>query len=311
MGGHLDTIVGLASANHGVISSRDLRLAGLPRTTQADWVATGRLIRLGVRSFTLPGTPDTWLRGLAAAEADLDGKGFLAGRTGAALLGLDGFAAGPIEVLAERRHRGLRADVRLSTTELPLGRGDTVIVHGVRCLTAERLILDAPLFEFSRREVENAIDSALRLRLVSEQRLRTKVVDRHRHGINYGRSLLDALVDTGGHSRLERWTLAIIRRAGLPRPMLQKVYRDGTRIVARVDFQLGDLVVEVCGHGTHSSRQQLQADEQRRTELTRRGLRVVVFRYEDVRDRPGWVADQLLGLVTPPLSARCTESRAS
>jgi very-short-patch-repair endonuclease len=102
---------------------------------------------------------------------------------------------------------------------------------------------------------------------------------------------------------LERWTLALLREAGLPRPILQKTYRDGTRIVARVDFQIGDLVIEVCGHGFHSTRRQLQADEQRRTELMRRGLRVVVFRYEDVRDRPGWVTAQLHALLSGTLSA--------
>lgn len=294
----LHSIAGLASANHGVVSTRDLRRVGLARTTQSAWIAAGRLIRLGTHSFTLPGTVPTWARTAAAAQVDLDGRGYLAGRTGAVLLGLDGFESGPIEALAERRHRGMRADVRLATTDRRLDRGDTVLVDGLRCLTAERLILDSPLFGFTRRETENAIDSALRLRLVHEQRLRTKVIDRHRRGINHGRTLLDALVDAGGHSRLERWTLRIIREAGLPRPLLQLTYRDGQRIVARVDFQLGDLVVEVCGHGTHSSRRQLQADEQRRTELMRRGLRVVVFRYEDVRDRPAWVAAQLRFLTT-------------
>ena len=74
------------------------------------------------------------------------------------------------------------------------------------------------------------------------------------------------------------------------RPMLQKTYRDGTRIVARVDAYFpGGLVVEVSGHGTHASRRQLQIDAQRHTELTLRGLRVVTFTYEDVRDRPDWV----------------------
>ena len=64
-----------------------------------------------------------------------------------------------------------------------------------------------------------------------------------------------------------------------------------------MDFQIGDLVIEVNGHGTHSSRRQLQSDEQRRTELMRRGLRVVVFTYADVRDRPASVAAQLRGLL--------------
>ena len=70
-----------------------------------------------------------------------------------------------------------------------LDAGSTVTIDGFRCLTAERLILDAPLFDFSRAEIENAIDSAIRLRKVSEQRLRTKVIARHDRGINHGRVL--------------------------------------------------------------------------------------------------------------------------
>lgn len=124
------------------------------------------------------------------------------------------------------------------------------------------------------------------------------MVEQHHQGINRGRVLLDALVDSGGESRLERWFLRVIREAGLPRPTLQRTFRDSGRCVARVDAHFpGDLVVELAGHGTHSSRRQLQRDAQRHTELTLRGLRVLTFRYEDVRDRPRWVVARLVDAV--------------
>ena len=168
------------------------------------------------------------------------------------------------------------------------------MVHGFRCLTAERLIIESPLFGFTTAETENAIDSAIRLRLVAEQRLRTRVIREHSRGINGGRQLLDSLVDTGGESRLERWFLGIVRRAGISRPVLQKTYRDGSRILARVDAYFPEgLVVEVAGHGTHASRRQIQRDAHRRTELTLRGLRFITFTHNDVRDRPDWVIAQL------------------
>lgn len=161
-------------------------------------------------------------------------------------------------------------------------------------MTAERLIVESALFGFSVVETENAIDSAIRMRLVAEERLRDRVIREHSTAVNGSRRLLDALVDAGGESRLERWLLRIVREAGLPRPMLQKTYRDGTRVVARVDAYFpGGLVVEVAGHGTHATRRQRQIDAQRHTELTLRGLRVLTFTYEDVRDRPGWVIARL------------------
>ena len=295
------SIAALAAANHGVVSASDLLTYGVHRWLRDAWVERGLLWRSGSRSFVVAGAPSGWHRDLAVAGVDLAGRGWLAGRTAARLHGLDGFSLRTeIDVLVPRSQRSAVVAATVCSTGLPIGRGDTVVVDGFRCLTAERLILDSPLFGFSVAETENAIDSAIRLRRVSEQRLRTAVIARHRSGINGGRRLLEAMVDTGGESRLERWVLALVRRAGLPRPTLRKVHRDGTRIVARVDLQFGDdLVVEIAGHGTHSSRRQRQVDEQRRTELTLRGLRVITFTYDDVRDRPAWVVAQLRSALSP------------
>jgi hypothetical protein len=210
------------------------------------------------------------------------------------MYGLDDFAAATPEFLLPRAHRMFSTGGLVCSTSRPLTKADIVTVQGFKCLTAERLILESPLFGFTKAETENAIDSAIRLRLVAEQRLRTRVVREHCSGMNGSRRLLDSMVDAGGESRLERWFLKLVRQAGIARPTLQKVYRDGTRVVARVDAYFpGGLVVEVSGHGTHASRRQLQIDAQRRTELTLRGLRVMTFTYDDVRDRPAWVVGQL------------------
>jgi hypothetical protein len=288
------TIAARAAAFHGVVSAADLVTAGVNRELRDTWLSRGLMRRTGPRSFVVAGAPATWHRALAVATIDLGGRGFLAGRTGAQLHGLDGFDGNHVEALVPRSHRDIVVAATLASTALPLDRSSTVLIDGLRCLTAERLILDAPLFGFTKREVENAIDSAIRLKKLSEQRLRTRAIGRHSRGVNGSRILLEALVDGGGESRLERWALSLIRRAGLPPPALQVVHRDGTRIVARVDMQFGrDLVVEFAGHGTHSARHQRQVDEQRRTELTLRGVRVLTFTYDDVRDRPDWVVRQL------------------
>jgi very-short-patch-repair endonuclease len=85
-----------------------------------------------------------------------------------------------------------------------------------------------------------------------------------------------------------------VRLADLPRPELQRRYTDGARHIARVDAYFAPgLVVEVAGHGTHSSRRQQQIDAQRHTELVLRGERVLLFTYIDIRDRPDWVVARL------------------
>jgi hypothetical protein len=114
------------------------------------------------------------------------------------------------------------------------------------------------------------------------------------------RLVLDAMIDTGGESRLERWFLQLCRSAGLPRPHSQTTFRADECTIARVDFVFPDgLIVEVEGHATHSSRRQRQRDEERRTALTLQGERVIAFTYLDVRDRPDWVAAQLRRAVVP------------
>jgi len=287
-------VAALAANQHSVVSTEQLAALGITTSHRSKWEQNGLLNRVGKRSFAMAGSTSTFGRAVAAGLADLGGHGVVAGRAGARLYGLDDFGDAFAEFLLPRAHRMFTTSGLVCATGKPLTRADIVTVHGFKCLTAERLISESPLFGFTKAETENAIDSAIRLRLVAEQRLRSRVIRDHSRGMNGSRQLLDALVDSGGESRLERWFLQLVRQAGIRRPTVQKVYRDGTRTVARVDAYFpGGVVVEVSGHGTHASRRQLQADAQRRTELTLRGLLVLTFTYEDVRDRPSWVILQL------------------
>ena len=105
---------------------------------------------------------------------------------------------------------------------------------------------------------------------------------------------------SGGHSRLERAFLDLVRRAGLPKPSCQRIVRNGERFVARTDFAFDGtpLICEVAGHATHASRRQRQHDEQRRTELQLLGFVVLTFTYEDVVVEADWVLDVLRRVLT-------------
>ncbi len=294
MDARFGTIAAIAASQHSVVSLAQLECAGVTASLRHHWVHAGLLERLGPQSFIIAGSEPTWIRSVAAASLDVGGVGFVAGRSGARLHRLDGFVGDAVEMLVPRSNRSRRSPATLRSTAMPIGKQDVQTIEGLRVLRAERLILDSPLFGFTAAETENAIDSAIRLRLLSEQRLRTRALERHHRGVNGGRILLDALVDSGGESRLERWFLRLLRNTGIPRPMMQKTFRSDGRVVARVDaFFPGGLVVELAGHGTHSSRLQRQHDAQRHTELTIRGMRVLTFTYEDVRDRPNWVIARL------------------
>ncbi|HEY4333406.1 MAG TPA: hypothetical protein VGM78_12575 [Ilumatobacteraceae bacterium] len=294
MSARYNSLTQLASGQFGAVSLNQLDRLGIDRRLRSEWSERGLISRAGARSYVLAGSAPSWHRSVWCAATDVLGAGYVAGRTAARLHGLDGFVRDDVELLVSRGRRSIASRHDVRSTSMPLDQRHTVVITGIRCLTAERLILNSPLFRFDQHETENAIDSAIRLKLVSEQRLRLLVAERHRPGVNGGRVLLDAMPDTGGESQLERRFLALVRRAGLPRPTLQRVFRDGVRTLARVDALFGaDLVVELAGHATHSSRADRQRDEQRRTELVLRGVRVITFTFEDVRDRPHWVLSQL------------------
>jgi very-short-patch-repair endonuclease len=149
--------------------------------------------------------------------------------------------------------------------------------------------------QVTEAELKRAVDSAIRDGGTSETFLRRRLAALRGPG-RHGARLLDEVIDgAGGHSFLERRFLELVRQAGLPKPQSQVIFRRDGRHVARVDFAWapGPLIVEVNGHRTHSTREQLQVDEQRRTELTLLGFRVVAFTYDDVIGRPEWVVSRL------------------
>ncbi|MEJ7800800.1 MAG: DUF559 domain-containing protein, partial [Ilumatobacter sp.] len=98
------------------------------------------------------------------------------------------------------------------------------------------------------------------------------------------------LEDAGGHTRLERRFLELMRQAGLPRPETQVVLRTpgDARFVARVDFLYPEhgFVIEVSGQLGHASPSERSRDAQRRNELQDLGLRVYEFTWDDVTKRP-------------------------
>lgn len=301
----------LASDQHGAVSTRQLDDLGVDASLRAKWVARGRLERAGPHAFFIAGSAPDWRRDAWAAAANAAGIGYLAGRSAAYLHRLDGFGPRPPELLVQREHRGCRLPYTVRTTSRPLGLDDVVMIDGIRCLTAERLIVESPLFGFTQAETENAIDSAIRARKVHEGRLRQRVLDVVGPGVG-GAMLRDALIDTGGESRLERWFLAIVRSGGLPRPQMRVICRAERGFAARLDakFDCG-LVVELEGHATHSLRRQRQHDEERRTRLTLQGHRVIVFTYNDIRNRPDWVLAQVRTALTLLSSAEAADADVS
>ena len=228
-------------------------------------------------------------------------------RSAACLLGLDGFREGPLQFLVPRGARD-RHTVGEVHSAGHVNLIDQVEVDGFRATSAARTIVDLA-GEVPIRDLENAIDSSLRLGWTSEPFLRRRLADLRHRGRAGVRVLDRALDGAGGHSRLEREFLALVRRGGLPKPVCQRIHRQGGSFVARTDFSwdVRRVIAEVAGHGTHASRQQRRRDAQRQAELGVLGWLVLPFTYEQVMEEPAWV----LGIVRRALIPGPFESAKS
>ena len=174
---------------------------------------TARPSRAAVRRLTA-----TWEQALMAGLLDLGDGAVVSHRAAAALHGFDGFDPGPVEFLQPRRRRGSGVGWKVHTT-VRLELIDRVEVDGFRCTSASRTVVD--LAGSARvRALERAIDSAVRDGLSSPTFLAHRLrALRPARGV---RTLDRLLVDSGGHSDLERRFLELVRRAGLPRPICQR-----------------------------------------------------------------------------------------
>jgi hypothetical protein len=290
----IEAIMRLAAAQHGVVGTDQLDDAVVRRGDLDNLVRRGVMRRVAPGVYAVAGSADTWERRLHTGLVALGPDAYVSHEAAARVHGLDRSIPNRVEFTVRRARRGVASPWPVHTTK-HLGATDIVVVRTLPTSSATRTILDLARARVPRERLEAAIDSAVRLGLSSpiviEERLSTL-----RGRGRWGCRLLDELLtDSGGHTMLERRFLAIVRRAGLPRPATQVVHRHGTRTIARVDFlfeRLG-VVVEVSGSHGHASPTERGIDAQRRNELQDIGRRVYEYTWHDVTRRALFVARTL------------------
>ena len=161
----------------------------------------------------------------------------------------------------------------------------------VRVTSATRTIIDLAGHGATARELERAIDSAVRLRLSSVPTLTKRMRELAKPGRRGLPMLRALLLDSGGESVLERRFLRVIRESGLPRPLTQVTFKARSARAIRVDFLYPDhrLVVEVSGKIGHASDADRRKDARRRNDLQQRGFVVLEFTTADVMTDPAGV----------------------
>lgn len=281
---HMDTHNGL----HGAYLRRSLvAVLGRPHVDVA--IARGELRRLwtGVLVDT-----DRYAdpRTRAAAGLLMHGRrSVVCGATAAALHGFTAIEPDSVHVLVPYgTHLHTRAGLTVHTGP-PLPPGEVEYLDGLPVLTVERVITDL-LCAAGPRDALAVTDQALAVLSPDQAEARREriarrlVVRADRRGVNRGIRLL-GLASGRAESPPESWLRLELADLGFPRPEVNWSVRSVSGIeLFRIDLAWPEqrIALEYNGYAVHAGRE--IEDEQRASELRRRGWIVLVVTKADLRD---------------------------
>jgi len=159
----------LAEKQHGVFSRAQAMECGLSSDTIDRRVSSAAWERLYPGIYRLAGVRATWKQSLLAACLGWGTGAVISHRAAAALWELPGFSPGTIELIVPRKRERARGHVVHRPLALP--RADVTVVDAIPVTTPGRTLVD--LAGCVNADVlEEALDDALRRRLVSLARMR-------------------------------------------------------------------------------------------------------------------------------------------
>lgn len=283
----------LAAAQHGVFTRKQVARLGATKDVIRRRIQTGGWDPVAPDVFRLAGTAASWPQSLMVACLAWGEGSVISHRAAAALWRLSGFPPGPIELTVPRDRRRSAPGIVHRRALTPV---DTTTIDRIPVTTAARTLIDVASVA-DEDAVEEALDDALRRRVVSIVRLRWRVHELpRRRGVVLMRRLLEARTSgSAPQSVLETRLLRAMRCAGLPEPVVQHEVRDRGRVIAVVDFAYPRqrLAIEADGYQWHSGRRQWQRDRLRRNELTLLGWRMIHVTWTDLAGRRDEAIDSI------------------
>lgn len=289
----------IAAGQRGLLTHGQASAAGMSAEAVKRRLRTGRWEPCHEGVYRIAGSPRSWGQDILAACLAARPDAVVSHRSAARLWGLDGFEEDVVEVTVARPlcHRLTRVIVHRSTDiarTVPASRDGLFVTNPMRTLIDLGAVVRPRL-------VERALDHAVGRRLVTLGGVRRElesVARRGRRGAGVMRALLEERCGDVGvpDSVLEARMLRICRDHSLPMPICQFEVRLGRRLLGRVDFAFPELrlAMEVDGYERHASLEAFQHDRARQNDLVAAGWTVLRFTWDDVRQRPEWVAGAIL-----------------
>ena len=292
-------LVALAEHQHGLITRRQAREAGVTRSGWAHRLRSDRWQAVSHRVARRRGSPNTVQQRLLAAVLDVGPSAYISHGAAAALWGANGFDQEPPDLIVVRdgsqtltelarvhRPRHLPDPFGTTLEAIPVVRPTLVLLQLAPKLSPDRLrrLLDQL---WTRRLLSGA----------SVARELAGLMHRGRPGTVAMRKLLDSLPDgyVPAASGLEGRFAWILEAAGLPTMRRQVDLGDEGSWAGRVDFLSHDvpLVVEVDSERYHSALTDREADVARQQRLEAAGFVVCRFTDTEVWRHPARVVEQV------------------
>jgi very-short-patch-repair endonuclease len=270
-----EALAELASAQHGVVSARQLTEIGFSRQTLAHWIKDGKLHRLHRGVYAVGHEALTW-EGRCLAAVLANEPALASHITAGWIWGLLRSRPGTFHLTAPtRRHGKGRVVVHFGRLEAE----DVTTVDEIPVTSPARTVLD--LATNPRRDLAKLLRRADDLGLLDRQRFEA-LLSRTRGHNGHGRLAAGlrlykpeaALV----RSNLERRFRRLVLAAGLPMPQTNVVVA-GYELDAY--WEAEGFAVELDTFGTHGSRVSFEQDPERDDDLLLAGIELI--RITDVR----------------------------
>jgi very-short-patch-repair endonuclease len=266
----------------------ELSAAGVSHRAVEHRVAIGRLFRHHTGVYLLePPHQVSRLTALTAAVAACGPDAVLSHASAAELWGLLEPRLGDIDVTVIGRNPGVRSGVRRHRSRTLTPR-DVSTKRGIRVTSPARTVLDCA----RDRDLEELLGNVLAATLVTKRQLDRAIAE---HPTQPGVARLHRVLhQPGGPRRTRSWAerrlLALVRQAGLPVPITNRLLNG-----YQVDAVWPDhrLVVEIDGYEFHRGRRAFKTDRKRDAAHVAAGYRVIRFTADQLEHEPLIVIGQL------------------
>ena len=295
---NVDAIVAeRASAQHGLITRRQLGELCVTRSARRHRLTSGRWIEIQPGVYAIAGALASWEQQLNAAVLGAGDSAAASHLSAAALNQIPGFPNPLPHYVSEHGAIGGRMNGVHVFESLHLPEHHKHSVQRIAVTTVARTLFDLAGRVHPAR-IERALDNALasrRVTIPSCWRVFIELAEHGRVGTVRMRALLEAR--SGDFivppSVLERRLLSILHEHGLPAPTREVDLGDRDGWVGHVELVYHDvaLLVEADSRRHHSSFLDQAADRRHDNQFMAEGFRVLRFTWDDITTRPTWVAE--------------------